>query len=479
MNTEKRGTIKLGFAPTRRVLHTPKAFNKEEARRIKDKIEAEIRTYPMLELVTLDTINDEGLLFDVEDAQKAAALFQREEVDALFIPHCNFGSEEAVAKLARAVEKPVLIWGPRDASPDENGDRLTDTQCGMFATTKVLQQFGVKFTYITNCALTDEAFRVGFDNFIRAATVVKAMHHLRIGQIGTRPEIFWSVKVNERELMEKFGIELVPITMTDLSNLLVAFEQAHPDQIEQEAESLRRRFPNSGYADTAWRKLANLKLTLRAWAQEKQVSAIAAQCWRPMDTVAGVAPCFVFSELTGEGLPVICESDIHGAVSSIIAAAASRYQSATFLADLTIRHPDNDNAELLWHCGVFPHVLANPADASVALHFNRRNPAVGQWELKRGDITLVRFDGLNGAYSCLFGQGRGVEGPRTFGTYLWAEFDNWPMWERKIMEGPYIHHCAGVYGHLAPAIWEACKYIPALTPDPATPTAEQIRAYLR
>ena len=149
----KNGVLKLGFAPTRRVLTTPKAFNKDEARRIKDCIEAEIRTYPMLELVTLDTINDEGLLFDVADAEKAAALFLREQVDAVFIPHCNFGSEEAVAKLARAVGKPVLIWGPRDAAPDANGDRLTDTQCGMFATTKVLQQFGVKFTYITNCAL--------------------------------------------------------------------------------------------------------------------------------------------------------------------------------------------------------------------------------------------------------------------------------------------------------------------------------------
>ena len=381
----KNGVLKLGFAPTRRVLTTPKAFNKDEARRIKDCIEAEIRTYPMLELVTLDTINDEGLLFDVADAEKAAALFLREQVDAVFIPHCNFGSEEAVAKLARAVGKPVLIWGPRDAAPDANGDRLTDTQCGMFATTKVLQQFGVKFTYITNCALSDPKFREGFDTFLRAASVVKAMRHLRIGQIGTRPEIFWSVKVNERELMEKFGIEIVPITMTDLSNLLLAHEKAHSDLVQAEAASLKTRFPKSGYSDDAWTRLANLKLTLRAWAEEKQVSAIAAQCWRPMDTVAGVAPCFVFSELTGEGLPVICESDIHGAVSSVIAAAASRYQSATFLADLTIRHPTNDNAELLWHCGVFPHVLAKQETANVALHFNRRNPAVGSWELKHGD----------------------------------------------------------------------------------------------
>lgn len=474
----ERGRIKLGFAPTRRVLTTATAFNKDVAKQIKDKIEAEIRKYPMLDLVTLDTINDEGLLFDVADAEKAAEYFLRENVDAVFVPHCNFGSEEAVAKLTRAVGKPVLVWGPRDASPDENGDRYTDTQCGMFATTKVLQQFGVKYTYITNCAVTDEKFREGFNNFLGAACVVKSLHHLRIGQIGTRPEIFWSVKVNERELMEKFGIELVPITMTDLSNLLIAHEKDHSDCVDAEVASLKKRFPASGYSDEIWHKLANLKLTIRAWAESKDVSVIAAQCWRPMDTVAGVAPCFVFSELTGEGLPVICESDIHGAVSSIIAAAASRWQSATFLADLTIRHPENDNAELLWHCGVFPHVLAKDSSSNVAYHFNRRNAAVGHWELKHDDITIVRFDGLGGKYSCFFGEGRGIDGPETFGTYLWAEVENWPLWERKLMEGPYIHHCAGVYGHLAPVVWEACKYIPELCADPATPTAEQIQTIL-
>lgn len=478
MSVQEKKKIKIGFAPTRRVLHTSKAFNKEEAYRIKCLIEENLRQYPDLELVNLDSINEEGLLFDVADTCSVSRLFQKEEVDAVFFPHCNFGSEEAVAKVARAVGKPVLIWGPRDDAPDENGDRLRDTQCGMFATTKVLQQFGVKYTYISNCRIEDETFRKGFENFLGAVSVVKSLHHLRIGQIGTRPEIFWSVKVNERELMEQFGIELVPITMTDLSRMLEEHGKEEAEAVEREVVSFMERFPGSSYSKEAWWNLANLKLTIRRWCEKNQLSAVAAQCWKPMDTVAGVAPCFVFSELTGEGIPVICESDIHGAVSSVIAAAACRWRSAAFLADLTVRHPVNDNAELLWHCGVFPHNLAGGNDLGVGLHFNRKNPAVGQWELKRGDITLVRFDGTGGKYSCLFGHGRGVEGPQTFGTYLWAEFEDWPLWERRFMEGPYIHHCAGVYGKAAPAIWEACKYIPGLEADPVKPDENEIRRFL-
>ena len=200
-----------------------------------------------------------------------------------------------------------------------------------------------------------------------------------------------------------------------------------------------------------------------------------------MDTIAGVAPCFVFSELTGEGIPVICEGDIHGAISSVMALAASRFEGRTFLADLTIRHPNNDNAELLWHCGVFPECLAQNRQTPMPLgrHFNRQNPAVGNWELKHGPITLVRFDGFTDDYSLLTAEGEGTDGPATFGTYVWVQFKDWPALERKFVEGPYIHHCAAIHGKYAAALYEALKYLPGIRADPVEPSEAEIREYLK
>ena len=477
---DQRGRIKLGFAPTRRVLATPKAFNKDEARRIKDEIEAKLSAYEGLEIINLNFLNEEGLLFDPNDAPKAAKYFIDSGVDAVFVPHCNFGSEEAVCRLCQAVGKPVLLWGPRDDAPDAQGDRLRDTQCGLFATGKVLRQFRVKFTYIQNCSMDSPVFRRGFENFLQAACMVRHMTHLRIGQLGVRPGVFWSVKANELELMERFGIEIVPITMTDLECMLREHEGSAA--VDAEARSLMRRFSNASFSESDFVKLARLKVTLRDWCAQEGLSAVSAQCWKPMDTVAGVAPCFVFSELTGEGLPVICEGDIHGAISSVMALAAARFEARTFLADLTIRHPENDNAELLWHCGVFPHCLARTQAVEPAMlgrHFNRQNPAVGCWELKHGPITLVRFDGMSDDYSVLTAEGQGVEGPETFGTYVWVEFKDWPALERKFVEGPYIHHCAAIHGRYAAAIYEGLKYLPGIKADPVEPTEAQIMEYLK
>ena len=85
--------------------------------------------------------------------------------------------------------------------------------------------------------------------------------------------------------------------------------------------------------------------------------------------------------------------------------------------------------------------------------------------LKDGPLTVCRFDGDTGDYVLGFGQGRTVPGPATREFYLWMEVDDWPRWERTIMEGPYIHHCSAIYDHCADALEEACKYIPGLRPQ--------------
>ena len=57
-----------------------------------------------------------------------------------------------------------------------------------------------------------------------------------------------------------------------------------------------------------------------------------------------------------------------------------------------------------------------------------------------------------------------MDGPRTLNNYAWMKVDNWPRWERTLMEGPFIHHCAMGYGHYADALVEACRFIPGLDP---------------
>ena len=133
--------------------------------------------------------------------------------------------------------------------------------------------------------------------------------------------------------------------------------------------------------------------------------------------------------------------------------AASMGKKIPFFGEFTVRHPEDPNAELLWHCGPFAYSLKK--DGCPCKNVNMR-----QWfQVKDGQYTVCRFDQDNGNYSLLAGTCESTEGPYTFGTYLWAKFKNLSAWERKLIEGPYIHHMAEIEGDYTEELREFTKYV--------------------
>lgn len=467
--------ITIGLAPTRRF-----CFSVEDAHRYKKLVEEKLSEFKV-DFVNIDSINEEGLLVHREDAKKAVTLFKEKKVDAVFSPHVNFGTEEVVVQVAKEVGKPFLLWGPRDESPLPDGLHLRDTQCGLFATSNVLRKYGVPFTYIVNSRVNSVVFERGVKNFVAAARVVKSFMGARIGQISTRPGNFYSVIMNEQELLSRWGIEMVPITLLKVEqgvNNLIKTDK----RVKEEAESIRGKITLKNIDDDALLRMAALKLFMMDWAKEEELSAIAIRCHEDLPDTMGFYSCFANGELTGMGIPVACETDIHGAISSVLLQNATNIDTPIFFADLTIRHPENNNAELLWHCGNFPHKLCKDcSSAYIGGHCNivPHLPGTGNFEIKSGNITVARFDGMNGEYSLLMGHGKSTTGPYNLGTYTWMEVQDWPQWEEKIIYGPYVHHVAGIHDQCAYALYEATRYIPGLKPDPAQPTEQEIKAYLR
>ena len=173
-------TIKLGYAPTRRSI-----FSAPDAIKYRGLTADRLKELG-IDFVDIDDINEEGLLYDDNDVKKIAAKFKEAGVDGLFLPHCNFGTEYVCARLAKELNVPVLLWGPLDERPDENGVRLRDTQCGLFATGKVLRRFQIPFTYMTNCRLNDPVFERGLRDFLAVCNVVKTFRNIRILQISAK-----------------------------------------------------------------------------------------------------------------------------------------------------------------------------------------------------------------------------------------------------------------------------------------------------
>ena len=461
--------IKLGYAPTRRSI-----FSAPDAIKYRG-LTAQKLTELGVDFVDITDINEEGLLYNDADMLKIAEKFKAEKIDGLFLPHCNFGTEYECARLAKELGVPVLLWGPLDERPEPDGTRLRDTQCGLFATGKVLRRFGVPFTYMTNCCLEDPVFERGLRDFMAVCNVVKTFRHIRILQISTRPFDFWSTMCNEGELLEKFNIQLAPIPMGELvdevrKNLGNVAET-------QEVMTYCRANMNIAIKDDELEKVAAMKVAMKHLAEKYGCNAIAIQCWNQLQTELGIMPCAASALLNEEGIPTVCETDIHGAITALLVEAAGMGQVRSFFADWTIRHPDCPNGELLQHCGPWPiSVAGEKPTITYPLAFDY--PGSITAEAKHGDVSLVRFDGDLGQYSLLLGHAKGIDGPKGMGTYLWVEVDNIKRLEAKLVEGPYIHHCVGIHKDVVPVLYEACKYI-GVKPDLYDPIEEEVKAYLR
>ena len=437
-------------------------FSHTDAMRIKGLLQAQLHKWGVA-YSDLDGVIEDGMIRDQSQAAAAVAHFRQAGVDAVFMPHCNFGTEGAAGIIGRDLDVPVLLWGPRDEAPAPDGTRLRDSLCGMFASSKVLHKLGVPFSYIGNCRLEDPELETGVRDFVRSAHAATALRRgMRIGHIGQRIDFFWTTIVSESELLERFRVEVLPVDMVLFIRDVRQRAAAGAAAYAAEVAVLRQDMDIEGLDDAQLVQILALRDQVLALARDKGLDAVSIQDFDSLIETFG-AYCLLANSMISETLPLSMESDIHGAVSTLLASRAAGGAPA-FLADVTVRHPTDDNGVLLWHCGA-PHSMCRPGcRPRLGRHWILPSPVSGMthFPLKDGPITVARFDGDRGDYKLAVGQGASMEGPETQNNYVWMKVDDWPRWERTLMQGPWIHHTAMTYGHHAGILEEACRFVPGL-----------------
>lgn len=452
----------LGYCPIGKFV-----FSHADAMRQKVAIEERLRQWGV-RMVNLEGVLPDGMVRDPSHVEPAVRHFRTEGVDAVFMPHCNFGTEGAVGMVGRQLGVPVLLWGPRDEAPLPDGTRLRDTLCGLLASSKVLHKLGVPFTYIENCRLDAAALREGVDVFLRAVHAARGLRTgMKLGLVGQRIDFFWTTIVNESELLERFHVQIMPFDMvTFIDHVRDRVSEGHAGYA-LEAAALRRETEIEGFADDEpLIRILAVRDQLLALTADHGLDGLAIQDFTSLVDAMG-SYCFFANGLVSETVPVACESDVHGAISAVLLSRAAQ-GAPVFLADITVRHPDDDNGVLLWHAGAPVSMMKPGARVRLGKHWILPSPLAGMphFPLRSGAITVARFDGDGGRYRLAVGEGQSMEGPATLNNHVWMKVDNWRRWERLLIEGPFIHHAAMAYGQLGKALVEACRYVPGLDPLP-------------
>lgn len=431
----------------------------ERGRRFTDYIEANF-TSESLSFVDNRGIGICDLVFDDESAALVIERFKKEAVDAVMIINCNFGNEEAAADIAKALGKPVLLWAPLDDEYYVDGMRPTDSQCGLFGVSRQMQRYHIPFSHLPSCRVESPEFKEGLDSFVRVACMVKNFKGLRIGQVGARPAPFYSVIWNEGELMERFGVRIIPINFALVEQRMKTAPETYPDEIKEYENYFLKNYVSDDLTPPYIHRMATLTAVYKHLFEEFKLDVMSAECWTATPLMFdGLAPCALYGLLNEMGYMVACESDMHCALTMVLLKCATLGKGLPLFGEFTVRHPENKNAELLWHCGPFP--VSMKAEGTNARLVNQR-----AWlRAKDGTYTVARMDQESGNYMILPLVCHTTEGPKTHGTYLWGEFEDLQKIEDRLIDGPYIHHFVEIEGDFRREIKEFCKYFPALSVD--------------
>lgn len=461
--------LKIGLVPMRRnTTDRPKGtfltwYSAEQRGEKFVKYIEENFTTDKVSFVNSKGLGHKDLIYDDNSAADIIERFKENDVDAVVIINCNFGNEEAAADIAKALGKPVLLWAPLDDEYYVDGMRPTDSQCGLFGVSRQMQRFHIPFSHLNSCEVDSEEFREGFESFIRVACMVKNFTGMRIGQVGARPAPFFSVIWNEGELMEKFGIKIIPINFAIIEQRMKAVEDEMPEEVGEIADYIRNNYTLDDLTPQYVERMAVMTVMYKRLFEEFNLDVISAECWTATPIMFdGLAPCTVYGILNDMGYLISCESDIHCAMTMAMLKCATLGEGKPLFGEFTVRHPENKNAELLWHCGPFP--LSQKAESgtdSTARLVNQRSWFRG----KDGTYTLARLDQESGDYMILPIVADTIEGPQTHGTYIWVEFDDLKKVEDRLIDGPYIHHFVEMAGDYKKEIKEFCKYFPNLKVD--------------
>ena len=408
-------------------------------------------------------LGHKDLIYDDKSAQDIIDRFKDSDVDAVFIINCNFGNEEAAADIAKAIGKPVLLWAPLDDEYYVDGMRPTDSQCGLFGVSRQMQRFHIPFSHLPCCEVDSQEFKDGFESFVRVACMVKNFTGMRIGQVGARPAPFFSVIWNEGELMEKFGIKIIPINFAIIEQRMKSVMEEKPQELYEIADYIRNNYKLDDLTEQYIERMAAMTVMYKRLFEEFNLDVISAECWTATPVMFdGLAPCTVYGLLNDMGYLVSCESDMHCVMTMALLKCATLGEGKPLFGEFTVRHPENKNAELLWHCGPFP--ISQKAESGTdceARLVNQRS----WFRAKDGKYTIARLDQESGNYMILPLVADTVEGPQTHGTYIWVEFEDLQKVEDRLIDGPYIHHFVEMEGDYKKEIKEFCKYFPNLKYD--------------
>ncbi|HUT35879.1 MAG TPA: fucose isomerase [Planctomycetota bacterium] len=453
----KMRKVRLGFIPANRGFFSDKlaAKMRNQTIRVLKGIGANV-------VVPSPADTKVGCVESLDEAIKVGRMLREAQPDGIVVSAVNFGDEQGVAITLKesGLRVPVLIVGCQEEAVLSREIERRDSFCGLLSIGEALRQLELPYSVpeVPICFPTDDSFRTTASRFAAVCRVVGGIRRARYGQVGARPDAFWTCRYSEKALQT-----LGPTCVTlDLSEVIGAINAMPTDAaVKRVMADMKKTIDTSAVDDEILAKIAKLELVLRRFVLDRKLDGLAIQCWTSIQQNLGICSCATMGRFDDRGTPCACEADIMGLLSMHALQLASGGPSC--LADWNNLHNEDPELVNCWHCGVFPHSWAK-TQPTMACHeiiagTVGRDKAMGvvEFVMDDGPVTLCRAtqDNASGFKVAL---AQGVVEPNaavTFGAYGWVRIPNFQRFYRNVLVRHFPHHVGMNRAHVGNVLWEA------------------------
>ncbi len=405
-----------------------RTFDVAEAERIYSGLRQDLAALDQADFICLPE-----LLFEREDARRAAEILRREGIDGLVCVSGTFHLGSLVLELAHIVQAPLLLWGLKEP-PYSGGKIRLNTVCGVNLDASNLYKAGLR----NYCSCFGDSIDRDWLAALRASTVMK---QARIALIGSRAHSFYNLAYDELDTWRDLGV------LVDCHSLHELWDWPVDDEEIKHAENeLKEHFATSAISAGQLQLTAQLAAKLRGFSAHHHLDALALRCWPEFAASYGIAPCGAMSLVQAGGVITACEGDVEGALSMLIHRAVGI--ETPYLADLS--QVDFDKGEaLLWHCGVAPCNLRDGcSEVSLDSYHAGGKGVTADFVLQEGDISVLRLDSAGRDRRLFYREGKALPMEKELkGTYARARFQE-PADEvlQAVIDNGIAHHLSVGYG---------------------------------
>ena len=453
----KQKKVKLGFIPANRGF-----FSDELAAKMRGQTIKVLRAAGANVVMPSNKDTKVGCVETLEEAIKVGRMFREAQVEGIVVSAVNFGDEQGVALTIKesGLNVPVLIVGCQEEEALTPTTARRDSFCGLLSIGEALRQLGLAYSVpeVPICFPTDPSFAGTAERFAAVCRVVSGIRSARYGQVGARPDAFWTCRYNEKAL-QQLGPTCVTVDLSEIFAAVWAMKSGAA--VTRVVNDMKKTIDCSAIPDEVVEKIAKFELVLKKFVADNKLDALAIQCWTSLQANLGICSCTTMGRMDDAGVPCACEADIMGVLSMHALQLASGGPSC--LADWNNLHNDDPELVNCWHCGVFPQSWAKtpPTMGTHGIIAETTGPenamGVCEFVVADGPVTLCRATQDNqGGFKAMLAHGA-VEPNEatTFGAYGWVRIPGLQRLYKNVLLRHFPHHVAMNRSHVGNVLWEA------------------------